>query len=155
MNFDRKITSQERPSGLSSGGFTLVELLVVVAIIVILSTVGIASYQGATKSGRDGKRKGDLSQVQAALELYRSQYSTYPGGNYSAMIGILSNAKYISNPTPQDPKGASNGYTYTVGVPASTYTLCANIEDTTKGNSTSNTQLTNSASGSYYCVTQP
>lgn len=59
-------------------GFTLVELLVVVAIIGILATIGMVMYAGAQKSGRIAKRIQDLKAIQTALELYYSVNKTYP-----------------------------------------------------------------------------
>ena len=53
-------------------GFTLVELLIVVAIIGILSTLLMANFIGVRQRARDAQRKADLRQIQSALELYRS-----------------------------------------------------------------------------------
>lgn len=59
-------------------GFTLVELLIVVAIIAILSTIGLVIYSGAQKAGRTAKRIGDMKAVQTALELYYQSTGKYP-----------------------------------------------------------------------------
>jgi prepilin-type N-terminal cleavage/methylation domain-containing protein len=59
-------------------GFTLVELLVVMGILVILSTVGLASFRSSQIKGRDTKRKNDLSQIQRGLELYCNDRGRYP-----------------------------------------------------------------------------
>lgn len=63
-----------------SNGFTLVELLVVVGIIGILVAAAllvlnpIAQFQKAN----DAKRKGDLAQIQRALEIYYHDLGKYP-----------------------------------------------------------------------------
>ncbi len=54
-------------------GFTLIELLVVISIIAILSTIGIAIYQGVQAKARDSIRKNDLIKLGAALEIYAQQ----------------------------------------------------------------------------------
>lgn len=140
-----------------TSGFSFIELLVVIAIIAVLSTIGMVSYQSVAKSGRDGKRKGDLSQIRAAMELYRSQNGFYPasggGTNATTAINTLKNAAYLSEPVPADPK-ASTPYQYnTTGNPVSSYYLCATVEGSNSGNSSSTTSIT--GSGTYYCVTQP
>lgn len=70
-----------RPAGAranSSAGFTLIELLVVIAIIGLLSSVVLASLNGARKKGRDSRRIADLKQMQTALELYYDNNRAYP-----------------------------------------------------------------------------
>ena len=48
-------------------GFTLVELMVVMAIIAILSTAGISQYGKFIKSARDTTRIADLNAINVAL----------------------------------------------------------------------------------------
>ncbi len=59
-------------------GFTLIELLIVVAVIGILSSLLMANFAGIRQRARDGQRKSNLKQIQAALELYRSDQGFYP-----------------------------------------------------------------------------
>lgn len=59
-------------------GFTLIELLIVIAIIGILATLLMSNFIGVRQRARDGKRKSDISQMQAALEQYRADHGTYP-----------------------------------------------------------------------------
>lgn len=59
-------------------GFTLVELLIVISIIAILSTVGISAYAGSQRSARDAKRKADLNQINLYLQYYYSDNGKYP-----------------------------------------------------------------------------
>jgi len=59
-------------------GFTLVELLVVMAILGVLVTVTLGSFRSSQARGRDAQRKSDLKQISSALELYYSDYGKYP-----------------------------------------------------------------------------
>lgn len=59
-------------------GFTLIELLVVIAIIGILSSVVLASLNSARAKARDAKRMSDLKSIETALNLYYSDYGSYP-----------------------------------------------------------------------------
>ncbi len=63
---------------INSSGFTLIELLVVIVIIGILSTLIMANFVGIRQRARDGQRKTDLRQIQAALEIYRADQGKYP-----------------------------------------------------------------------------
>ncbi len=65
-------------------GFTIIELLVVVAIIVILTGIVITNLSQSQLKSRDGKRVSDLSQLQLALDLYFDRCNQYPqlGSNF-------------------------------------------------------------------------
>lgn len=71
----------------NSRGFTLIELLVVIAIIGILSSVVLASLNGARAKARDVYRKSELKQLQTALEMYLDSNNAYPstGGVWYGM----------------------------------------------------------------------
>lgn len=64
----------------SNQGFTLIEMIVVISIVGILSTViGVNAIESSQKS-RDAKRQGDLRMLQSAVELYKNKYGRYPNG---------------------------------------------------------------------------
>ena len=48
----------------------MIELILVMAIIGILSVIGIGSFTQATVKSKDTQRKNDLNQIAKALELY-------------------------------------------------------------------------------------
>ena len=66
-----------------SSGFTLVELLVVVAIIGILSAIGIVSYSGYTKSAKVSSTKSIMQQI----ALMQTEYLSNVGGYYVTTAG--------------------------------------------------------------------
>ena len=59
-------------------GFTLVELLVVISIIAVLSSLAYVNFKGATDKGRDAHRKADLKAISSALLSYYQDKDVYP-----------------------------------------------------------------------------
>jgi len=59
-------------------GFTLIEMLVVVAIIGTLASLVAANITSGRVRARDARRKHDLGQVKNALRLYYNDYQSYP-----------------------------------------------------------------------------
>ncbi|MBU1322441.1 prepilin-type N-terminal cleavage/methylation domain-containing protein [Patescibacteria group bacterium] len=106
---------------MKSKGFTFIEMLVVVTIIGVLASIGVANFKVANQKARDGRRQGDLQQIRAALELYRTDVNIYPTtGNLS-----LLEPDYIGT-IPTDP---TTGYLYPyTSVAGTTYTLCSALE---------------------------
>ena len=63
-------------------GFTLVELLVVIAIIAILSTLSVVALNSARAKSRDARRQSDIKQIRTALDMYYdSNNQQYPTGS--------------------------------------------------------------------------
>jgi len=76
-------------------GFTLLELIIAMAIISMLAGFGISKYPGLQKTSRDTQRKSDLKQYQTALESYANR----KGGFYPCRISsILASDKSGSAP---------------------------------------------------------
>jgi type IV pilus assembly protein PilE len=60
-------------------GFTLVELMIVVAIIGIISTLAFPSYQGFIQSTNRGAAQADLMALAAAMERHKAAAFSYEG----------------------------------------------------------------------------
>jgi len=63
---------------LCSRGFTLVELMIVIAIIALLSGIILTSVTGSKAKSRDAARISDVNQIQLALEQYFDRCGQYP-----------------------------------------------------------------------------
>lgn len=127
-------TSLPRRLAMRDSGFTLIELVVVMAIIATLTALASFNFGQARTRARDVQRKSELKQIQNALELYKNDQfpQTYPtDAQYGA--NILVTAAYMGK-LPVDPKekvetGSWDGYDYT-RTAALTYTLKACLENT-------------------------
>lgn len=70
------------------GAFTIIELIVVIAIISILSSVVLANVVGYINKAKDAKIKTDLSGVLQEASAYQSENNTYSG--YAISAGVTS-----------------------------------------------------------------
>ena len=61
-----------------SAGFTLVELMIVMAIIGVLLTVAIPSYVGAVRQAREAVLREDLHVMRAAIDSYTADKQKAP-----------------------------------------------------------------------------
>jgi len=59
-------------------GFSLIELMFVVAIIVILAAIIIPNFTGITDRSKIARVSEDFSNFATALELYRADWGTFP-----------------------------------------------------------------------------
>src|SRR5687768_326990 len=62
----------------SSSGFTLIEVLIVVTLVVILASVGLATYTNSTQRAREAVLKEDLFRMRDAIDQYYADKNKYP-----------------------------------------------------------------------------
>jgi prepilin-type N-terminal cleavage/methylation domain-containing protein len=67
-------------------GFTIIELLIVIAIIGILATLVLTNFQGAQAKGRDTVRKNDINSIYQKLEEYYNENGSYPDDPLTAAV---------------------------------------------------------------------
>ena len=103
-------------------------MLVVIGIIAVLVSMGIASYSTAQKKARDAKRKADLKAFQNAMEqCYSVDNYSYPAitGNGTTSIAEDCTSETGPDMTITDPTTK----TYTVTSTSSTYSVQTTLED--------------------------
>ena len=85
---DRIATSTELRLGLrmarTDGGFTLLELLIVMAVLGILAGIVVFSLQGVGSSATVAACQSDFATTTDAVTAYQAQMGGYPGGSGSA-----------------------------------------------------------------------
>ena len=102
-------------------GFTLIEILIVVAIVAVLSSLVLVGLSSVQKKSRDARRVADLNQVQKAVQLYFQRCGFYPGGTncsprsltpfWSQLRSVLLESDLgILNIPATNPAGRSYGY---------------------------------------------
>jgi general secretion pathway protein G len=119
----------------SRKGFTLIEMLIVIAIIGILSSIVLVGLGPVQRRGRDARRQSDLRGAQNALELYYNKCGHYPGGaaceaasgeEWKSMVDAVVGAGIGINKLPNDP---SSGKSYFYGTDGPSYVIGAELED--------------------------
>ena len=131
MRYEKDVKNSAR--SMRHGGFTIVELLIVIVVIAILAAITIVAYNGIQQRARDSDRQGDIATIAKAIELYYADNGTFPSSAGSTKINaswvttadaswanLVSQLvpKYISA-MPQDPlastatnPGIYSGYNY-------------------------------------------
>ncbi len=77
---------------MGKSGFTLVELLIVVALIGILATIGTPTYFKMLQKSRQAEAKGYLGAIYVAETAFRAEYNFYGNHLLRMAIGIENNS---------------------------------------------------------------
>lgn len=147
------------PKGQVQDGFTLVELLIAVTILIILASVTVFYYGGITSKARDSRRIGDLDYLRKLLSVYYIDHGFFPTSNTAGVRplscevtlypdegceDLISELRTYSQKIPFDPSDAfvkgenqcdeGNCYQYITPDPAhSVSCICANLEEPQPG----------------------
>ena len=115
-------------------GYTLVELMLVFAIVGILAAIGYAAYENTLARARIAKAQGDVDAISSAVSMYAAHHGAIPGslGQVTTSSvnaeGVTVGTFLLKIPTP--PMFWSMSYSYATGANGS-YTISAEGDGTT------------------------
>lgn len=94
--------------------FTLIELLIVVAIIGILAAIAVPNFLNAQIRAKVARVRGDLRAIGTALESYRVDQNAYPLGPGPDLVqdlrGLTTPIAYIAQVSMLDPFGGADKF---------------------------------------------
>ncbi len=113
-------TLKKLSKGLPAGrqGFTLIELMIVIAVIAILATIALFGLSGAQKTARDVQRQQIMNGLRASMERFNGDNGGYPNGSFTMMAYSLSTGGYFTTPA-VDPGCTGAKVTYPTSAAAS------------------------------------
>ena len=137
-------------------GFTLIEMLLVVAILGFLVAILLPSVGGIGADSKDNAVKADLRQLKSAIEVYYISFGSYPpetnwGTEDSFLLTAQGTAGYrrLIDQFPADQyengtNGEANTYDYELN--GDTYIIASDKDATDAPSAGSDSAVTNSAS---------
>ena len=132
----------------SQEGFTLIEILIVVAIIGLLSSIILVGLGSFNARARDTSRITELRQTENGMALYYNKNQRYPdvvGDSWTSLTDALVGGGIGVTKVPNDP---TSGQTYSYGVSSDgqSYVLAATLEDS------GNSQLQKDVDGTVFSI---
>jgi len=101
---------RQEKRGASRKGFTLIELMVVIGIMLLIMSVLFPAFNHARRTAQRTRARTDIHTIQAAIVAYHREYNRYPmqtaaqapaytGASYKNLIDILKGSNVGNNNT--------------------------------------------------------
>jgi type II secretion system protein G len=95
--------------------FTLIELMVVVAIIAVLAGLTLGTLGYVNRKGAESRARSEVAALAAAIDNYKLEFGSFPSTNATALFkeltgqGTVNKARVFIEPTPGLVTNATNG----------------------------------------------
>lgn len=136
----------------NDGGFTIVELLIVIVVIGILAALVLNTFSGIQERARDTERRTDINSLATQLEVYYADNPGYPDGATAGFEVNTTNLPGLDAEALSDPNGnalniganpsTNNQYYYNptgcASGTCSSFTLSTDLEQSGAGTYTKN-----------------
>ena len=103
-------------------GFTIVELLVVIAVIGVLAAITVVSYTGINAKANTASAQSDAGSAMSKINLYATDMATIAPTSYGSLTGADTTKSYFLNPSGIR-FSTESGNTVMAAAPASNDTL--------------------------------
>ena len=112
-------------------GFTLIELMIVIAIIGILAAVAIPQMTGVKETANIGAAKSELKSVQTDLEMYYAKNNQYPATGTNKKLKDIKDISGLNDGLITGPRNVE--YSYEADTNEQGYTVNWENPDSTSG----------------------
>ena len=105
----------------SNKGFTLIELMIAIAILGILLAIAVPTYSKYIRESRRAQAQSEMLQMRIGMEKWRANKASYRSDATASAVGTAT----TNTPANAGFTGTNDYYTYTIAAGNNTYTITA------------------------------